>query len=311
LGISTVNHQNQFEMMQKVKVAAAQLTPAYLNKEKTIDKACEAIGEAANQGARLIVFPEVFISGYPDWVWLVPNSKGAMLNQLYIRLYESATYEGDPALTRIAEAARENAIHVIIGAHERNSEGSNGSLYNSYFFFNENGEMEGKHRKLIPTGGERLVWGQGDGRSLRVYDTPIGKIGGLICWENFMPLARNRLYESGIQIWAAPTWDKSENWLLSMRHIAREGGVFLISVCMPLKKEDIPDELEFKSLYPEDREWISTGQSCIIGPNGKILAGPAEAEEKILYADLDFADILAAKRSFDVAGHYARPDLFE
>ncbi len=297
-------------MMQKVKVAAAQLTPVYLNKEKTIDKACDAISEAGRNGAQLIVFPEVFISGYPDWIWLVPNSKGALLNQLYARLYESAAYEDDPALSRISEAARKNGIHVIIGANERNSESSNASLYNSLFFFDEQGKIVGKHRKLIPTGGERLIWGRGDGHSLQAYDSAIGKIGGLICWENYMPLARNRLYEGGVQIWAAPTWDQSDNWQLSMRHIAREGGVFLISVCMPLKKEAIPDELDFKSLYPEEKEWINKGNSYIIGPNGKILAGPAEAEEKILYADLDFADILSAKRSFDVAGHYARPDVF-
>ena len=139
----------------------------------------------------------------------------------------------------------------------------------------------------------------------------IGKIAGLICWENFMPLARNAIYEAGAQILAAPTWDKSPNWLQTMQHVAREGGLFVLSSCMALKMDDIPDQFEFKSLYPDNREWINVGNSCIIAPGGQILAGPLEAEEGILYADLDFDQILSAKRMFDACGHYARPDVFE
>ena len=194
--------------------------------------------------------------------------------------------------------------------HERNSETSGTSLFNSLLFISNNGEIFGKHRKLIPTGGERLIWAQGDGSTLETYDTNVGKIGGLICWENFMPLARNAMYNQGTQILAAPTWDKSPNWLISMQHIAREGGLFLISACMALKMEDIPDEYEFKKLYPNEREWINTGNSCIIAPNGKIIAGPLESAEGILYADIDLRDIVSAKRMFDVVGHYARPDVF-
>ncbi len=201
-------------------------------------------------------------------------------------------------------------INVVMGMHERNSETSGASLYNSLLFISENGEILGKHRKLMPTGGERLVWAQGDGSTLKSYDTSVGKIGGLICWENFMPLARNAMYESGTQILAAPTWDKSPNWLISMQHIAREGGLFIVSSCMALRMEDIPDNYSFKQLYPEGREWINTGNSCIIAPNGKILAGPLEAEEGILYAEINLNEIIAAKRSFDAVGHYARPDVF-
>lgn len=297
-------------MKDQFKVAAAQLAPVFLNKEKTVEKACAAIAEAASQGAELIVFPEAFISGYPDWVWLIPNSKGAELNALYQKLVENAVSIPDDSTAQLCKAAKEANINVVMGMHERNTETSNASLYNSLLFINDKGNILGKHRKLIPTGGERLIWAQGDGSTFEAYDTSVGKLGGLICWENFMPLARNAMYEFGTQILAAPTWDKSPNWLGSMQHIAREGGLFVISVCMALKMEDIPDEFEFKKLYPEGREWINTGNSCIIGPNGKFLAGPLDSEEGILYADIDLQQIIASKRMFDVVGHYARPDVF-
>jgi nitrilase len=194
--------------------------------------------------------------------------------------------------------------------HERNSETSSGSLFNSLLFIDDKGLIAGKHRKLIPTGGERLIWSQGDGSTLRSYDTSAGKVAGLICWENFMPLVRNAIYESGAQLLAAPTWDKSPNWIQSMQHIAREGGLFVISCCMALKMDDIPESYEFKKLYPEGRDWINVGNSAIIAPNGQILAGPLEAEEGILYAQIDLDQVIKAKRMFDAVGHYARPDVF-
>ena len=297
-------------MNNTTKVAAAQLAPVFLNKEKTIEKACSAIEEAGRNGSKLIVFPEAFISGYPDWVWLIPNSKGADLNKLYLKLVENSISLPDNATDKLCKAAKLANINVVIGMNEANSETSGASLFNSLLFIGENGKILGRHRKLIPTGGERLIWGQGDGTTLKSYDTSVGKLGGLICWESFMPLARNAMYENGTQILAIPTWDKSSNWLGSMQHVAREGGVFVISVCMALKMTDIPDDYEFKKLYPDGRDWINTGNSCIIGPNGKILAGPLEAEEDILYADIDLNDIITSKRMFDVVGHYARTDVF-
>jgi nitrilase len=297
-------------MDSKIKVAAAQLAPIFLNKAKSVEKACKAILEAGKNGANLIVFPEAFLSGYPDWVWLIPNSNGAELNELYLKLVENAVIVPDNATSALCKAARAANINVVIGMHERNAETSNSSLFNSLLFIDDQGTILGKHRKLIPTGGERLIWSQGDGTTLNAYDTSIGKIAGLICWENFMPLARNAIYESGTQILASPTWDKSPNWIQSMQHIAREGGLFIISACQALKVDDIPDEYEFKKLYPEGREWVNVGNSCIIAPNGKILAGPLEAEEGILYADIDLNDIIKAKRMFDAVGHYSRPDVF-
>ena len=297
-------------MHEKIKVAAAQLSPVFLDKEKTVEKACEAIMEAGRNDAQLIVFPEAFISGYPDWVWLVPNSKSAELNELYLRLVENAISIPDHSTEKICEAARNAGINVVMGMHERNSETSNASLFNSLLFIDDKGFILGKHRKLIPTGGERLIWSQGDGSTLSSYDTSVGKIAGLICWENFMPLARNAIYESGTQILASATWDKSPNWIQSMQHIAREGGIFVISTCMALRVDDIPEEYGFKNLYPEGREWINVGNSAIISPDGKVLAGPMEAREGILYADIDLGDIIKAKRMFDVVGHYSRPDVF-
>jgi nitrilase len=286
------------EMTKNIKVAAAQLSPVFLNKEKTVEKAREAILEAGENGANLIVFPEAFISGYPDWVWLIPNSK------------ENAVSVPDDSTKKLCEAAKTAGINVVIGMHERNTETSSGSLFNSLLFIDDKGLILGKHRKLIPTGGERLIWSQGDGSTLCSYDTSSGKIAGLICWENFMPLARNAIYEFGTQILASPTWDKSPNWIQSMQHIAREGGLFVISTCMALKMDDIPDQYEFKKLYPEGREWINVGNSSIIAPNGKVIAGPLEAKEGILYADINLQDIIKAKRMFDVVGHYSRPDVF-
>ena len=294
-----------------MKIAAAQLSPVFLNKDKTIDKACNAIIEAGKKGAKLIVFPEAFISGYPDWVWLIPNSKGLELNTLYSKLVENAISVPDDSTTKLCKAAKSANINVVMGMHERNSESSNASLYNSLLFINDIGEIIGKHRKLIPTGGERLIWAQGDGSTLKTYDTSVGKLGGMVCWEAFMPLVRNAMYENGTQILANPTWDKSDNWLISMQHIAKEGGMFIISTCQALKIDDIPDEYEFKKLYPKDRKWVNVGNSCIVGPNGKIIAGPLKAEEGILYADIDLKDIISAKRMFDVVGHYSRPDVFD
>ena len=294
----------------KIKVAAAQLSPFFMDKEKTVEKACQAILEAGQKGAKLIVFPEAYISGYPDWVWLIPNSKGKELSNLYVKLVQNSVSIPDESTTRLCHAARDAGINVVMGLHEKNSETSNSSLYNSLLFIDDQGTILGKHRKLIPTGGERLVWARGEGNTLAGYQTSSGKIAGLICWENLMPLARNAIFEFGTQILAAPTWDKSSNWIQSMQHVAREGGLFVISVCMALKMDDIPEDLDFRHLYPEGREWINVGNSAIIAPNGEILAGPLEAEEGIIYADIDLQDIIKAKRMFDVAGHYARPDVF-
>jgi nitrilase len=296
---------------QIIKVAAAQVTPVFLNKKATVEKACQFIAEAGTNNAKLIVFPEAFIPGYPDWVWTVPNNKNAMLNELYSQLVQNAVKIPDESTDLLCAAAKKAKIYVIMGLNERNAEGSNASLYNALLYIDDQGNIMGKHRKLIPTGGERLIWAQGDGSTLNVFETPFAKIGGLICWENYMPLARNAMYMEGTQILAMPTWDKSDTWLQSIQHIAREGGLYVISCCMVLKPEDIPDRYDFKKTYPEGREWINSGKSCIVSPKGEIVAGPLEMKEEILYAEINLNLITESKRMFDVAGHYARPDVFE
>jgi len=227
---------------------------------------------------------------------------------LYVKLVENAVSIPSEFTKKLCEAAKQGNINVVIGMNERNTETSNSSLYNSILFIDEAGTILGKHRKLMPTNCEHLIWAQGEGSTLKSYDTSAGKIGGLICWENFMPLARNAIYEAGTQILCSPTWDKGANWLGSMQHIAREGGLFVISNCMTLHINDLPKEL--KEIYPKGKEWISTGNSCIINPEGKIIAGPLDSKEGILYATINLQEIIAAKRKFDVVGHYARPDVF-
>jgi nitrilase len=259
----------------------------------------------------LIVFPEAFISGYPDWVWVVPNGNSKMLDELYRELVENAVTIPDESTHQLCQAAKEAGVYTAIGVHEKNSEASGATLFNTLLYIDDSGAVIGKHRKLIPTGGERLVWGQGDGNTLPVFDTPFGRLGGLLCWENYMPLARQAMYLGGTQIYVAPTWDSSENWLLSMRYIAREGGMFVLNVCQAFRLDDIPDQYEYKNLYSDKREWINVGNSCIVNPRGEIIAGPSKNKQEILYAEIDLSLIIKSKRMFDVAGHYARPDVFK
>jgi nitrilase len=276
-----------------------------------VGRACDLIAEAGKNNAKLVVFPEAFISGYPDWVWVVPNGNARMLDELYVELVANAVSIPDESTGRLCQAAKDAGVTLAIGVHERNTEASSASLYNTILYIDDQGSIMGKHRKLIPTGGERLIWGQGDGSTLPVFETPFGKLGGLLCWENYMPLARQAMYLGGVQIHVAPTWDSSENWLLSMRHIAREGGMYVIGCCSAFRMDDIPGDYEFKQLYSGNREWINPGNSCIVNPRGEFVAGPLAEKEEILYAEVDVSQIPAAKRMFDVTGHYARPDVFE
>jgi len=292
-------------------VAVVQAAPVFLDREATVAKACELIREAGSKGARLVVFPESFIPTYPDWVWAIPAGEESLLGQLYAEfLAQSIDIPGHDTL-RLGEAAREAGAWVALGVSERNGEASGASLYNTLLYLDDQGNVCGKHRKLVPTGGERLVWSQGDGSTLAVYDTPMGKIGGLICWENYMPLARYSLYAWGVRLYLAPTWDRGEAWLATLRHIAREGRVTVLSSGMLLRKTDLPDRLDLKQrFYASPGEWINRGDSAIVGPDGDFLAGPLRDREGILYAQVDPSQI-GSKWMLDVAGHYARPDVFE
>ncbi len=293
------------------KIAAVQATPVFLNREATVEKACALIAEAGGEGARLIVFPESFIPAYPDWVWVVPSGRDRILSGLYAELLANAVEIPSMATKRIGQAAMESGAYVVMGVTERDTEASGASLYNTLIYFSPKGEILGKHRKLVPTGGERIVWARGDGSTLGVFDTPLGKIGGLICWENYMPLARYSMYAWGTELYVAATWDRGEPWLSTLRHIAKEGRVYVIGCSIVMRKENIPDRFEYKKLYAPYRDWINGGDSAIVNPHGEITAGPASMKETVLYTEVDPQLMRGPKWMLDVAGHYARPDVFE
>jgi nitrilase len=294
-----------------IKIAVVQAAPVVLDREATVSKACELIAEAGRSGARLVVFPEAFIPTYPDWVWRIPPGQHRVLADMYAELLEQSVEIPGPVTEELSKAARQAGVYVAMGLNERNAQASNASLYNTLLYIGPEGELLGKHRKLVPTAPERMVWAQGDGSTLEVYDTSLGKLGGLICWENYMPLARYSLYAWGVQIYLAPTWDNGEPWLSTLRHIAKEGRAYVVGCSIAMRKQDIPDHFGFKAkYYSEVGEWINKGDSAIVSPDGKFVAGPLNAEEGILYSELDPRQMRGSKWNLDVAGHYARPDVF-
>jgi nitrilase len=290
---------------QPVTAAAVQATPVFLDREATVDKAVGLIAEAADNGARLVVFPETFVPTYPDWVWRVPPWSDGWFGHL---LANSVALPS-PASDAIASAARAAGAYVSIGINERDADGA--TLFNTQVYFGPDGSLIGKHRKLMPTGGERLVWGMGDGSTLPVFATPFGRLGGLTCWENYMPLARYAMYAQHIDIWCAPTWDNSDVWVSTLRHIAKEGRVYVLGVAPLLRGSDVPADLPGRDdMYGGDDDWMSRGFSTIVAPDGQILAGPLVEEEGILYAELDAAKARESRVQFDPVGHYARSDVF-
>ena len=297
--------------MSTFKIAVVQAAPVVLDREATVSKACELIAEVGRSGARLVVFPEAFIPTYPDWVWRIPPGQHQELADIYAELLEQSVEIPGPVTEELSQAARRADVYVAMGLNERNANASNASLYNTLLYIGSEGHLLGKHQKLVPTAPERMVWAQGDGSTLEVYDTSLGKLSGLICWENYMPLARYSLYAWGVQIYLAPTYDNGEPWLSTLRHIAKEGRAYVIGCSMAMRKEDIPDRFDFKAkYYSEVGEWINKGDSAIVSPDGKFVAGPLNAEEGILYAELDPRQMRGSKWNLDVAGHYARPDVF-
>jgi nitrilase len=298
--------------MSTFRIAAVQSAPVFMDREATVAKTCELIAEVAESGARLVVFPEAFIPTYPDWVWRIPPGEHQTLADLYGELLDQSVKIPGPATEELSQAAKKAGVYVVVGLNERNAEASNATLYNTLLYIDAKGNLLGKHQKLVPTAPERMVWAQGDGSTLEVYDTSFGKLGGLICWENYMPLARYALYAWGVQLYLAPTWDRGEPWLSTLRHIAKEGRVYVVGCSIALRKEDIPDRFEFKAEhYKEAGEWINKGDSAIVGPDGEFIAGPLHKEQGILYAELDPRQMRGPKWNLDVAGHYARPDVFQ
>ncbi len=288
-----------------VTVAAVQATPVLLDLAQSLERAIKLIAEAAGNGATLISLPEAFLPGYPEWVWRhTPWAETA----LYNRLFEQAVVVGSETTDRLADAARAANAWVAIGISERDQR--NGTLYNSLLYFAPDGSIAGCHRKLMPTGGEKLVWGSGDGSTLTVIDTPFGRLGGLICWENYMPLARAAMYGLGVDVYLAPTWDAGDSWVATLRHIAKEGRCFVIGTNTFLKGSDIQAAIpEIADKYTADAV-VARGNAAIVDPNGDIVAGPLVGEAGILYATVDVDQAHFSRRQFDPVGHYARPDVF-
>ena len=293
--------------MAPMIAAAVQATPVFLDREATVAKACRLAKEAAARGAGLVVFPEAFVAGYPDWVWRsAPWRDAAPRHRL---LLDSAVTIPSPATEALAAAAREARAYVCIGVNEREETGS--TLYNTFLSFSPEGRIVSRHRKLMPTGPERLAWGLGDGSTLNAFDTPFGRVGALICWEQYMPLAKYAMYAQGIDILLAPTWDNGEPWICTLRHNALEGRCYVIGVGSLLRGPDVPEAFPGRDgLYGGDDDWMCPGWSAIVDPNGVLLAGPLVKEEGILYAEVDGGVARGVRHAFDPVGHYARPDVF-
>ncbi|HSN41326.1 MAG TPA: nitrilase-related carbon-nitrogen hydrolase [Burkholderiales bacterium] len=292
---------------KKPRVAVVQAAPVTFDTERTLAKIERLSAEAAAKGAQLALFPEAFIGGYPRELSFgaAVGSRTPEGRDQYRLYWESAIDVPGPATRRLAGIAGDNKIYLIIGVIERDG----GTLYCTVLFFSPEGAYLGKHRKLMPTGSERLIWGFGDGSTMPVYDTPLGKVGAVICWENYMPLMRAAHYAKGVQIYCAPTADGRDTWLATMRHIAVEGRCFVLSCNQFARRSDYPANYASDAGGDPDRV-MSRGGSCIISPLGEILAGPNFESEAILLADLDMNQIAQGKFDFDAVGHYARPDVF-
>lgn len=294
--------------MTSVRAAVVQSAPAVFDLEATLERVARLTGEARAQGAALVVFPEAFVSAYPKGLSFgaVVGSRTPEGRADFQRYFESAVEIPSPAARRIGEIAGDHSVHLVLGVIEREG----GTLYCTVLFLAPDGTLLGKHRKLMPTASERLVWGFGDGSTLPVFDTSVGRVGAVICWENYMPLLRTAMYAKGIQIYCAPTADDRDTWLPTMQHIALEGRCFVLSACQFLLRGDCPDD--YAAAQGKDPDTVlMRGGSCIIGPLGQVLAGPVFNQSQILVADLDLGEIARGKYDFDVVGHYARPDVFQ
>jgi nitrilase len=291
---------------RSVRVAVIQDAPVLFELEPTLDKVADLCDRAAADGARLAVFPEAFVGGYPKGLGFgaVVGTRTADGREQFRRYWAGAMEVPGPATDRLGQVAAETGLHLVIGVIER----AGGTLYCTALFFGSDGELLGKHRKLMPTAMERLIWGFGDGSTMPVIETPYGRIGAVICWENYMPLMRTAMYGKGVQLYCAPTVDDRDIWQATVRHIAREGRCFVLSACQFLRRADCPEDYPIEAA--EDEVLIGGG-SCIVSPAGDVLAGPERGGPCMLLAELDLEDIPRNTFDFDAVGHYARPDIFQ
>jgi nitrilase len=296
-------------MERTVKVACVQAEPVILDRERTLDRLEQLASDAARNGAELVVFPETFVPIYPSsrWAKAFAGWQNAGAKQTFAQIAQNSIAVGSSAERRIGAAARELGVWIVTGVNEVVPDRP-GTIYNALLYHAPTGELALHHRKLVPTNHERLVWGQGDGRGLEAVETGFGRVGGLICWENYMPLARVALYESGVEIYIASTADDGEEWQSTLVHIARESRAYVIAPCHFQRASSYPDDFPLASELHGD-DLLGTGGSAILAPDGSYLAGPAYGEETILYAELDPALLLAERQRFDPVGHYSRPDV--
>ncbi len=295
--------------MTQVTAAVVQDASVPFDAEATAARAAARIAEAAERGARLIVFPEAFVGTYPKGsnFEIAVGMRTAAGRDAFRRYSDGAIAVPGPVTERIGRAARAAKAHVVIGVIEKDG----GTLYCTALFFGPDGALMGKHRKLMPTAAERLMWGMGDGSTLPVFETPVGNLGAVICWENYMPMLRMAMYAKGVTVYCAPTADDRETWLPTMRHVALEGRCFVLSACQAIRRSDFPADYAAADDGGGDNDrLLMKGGSAIVGPLGEVLARPVWGEAAILTATLDFDDLARARFDFDVAGHYARPDVF-
>jgi nitrilase len=292
-----------------VRVAVVQATPVILDAEATVDKACALIGEAGANGARLVALPEVFVSLYPSsrWAYACANFTRPAA-EVHRRMWAGGVDVPGPLTERLGAAARRAGAWVAIGVNERDSVRP-GTLWNTLVWFSPDGHLAGRHRKLMPTLHERVFWGLGDGDDLGVHRADFGRLGGLICWENFMPEARRALHAQGVDFYLAPTADDREVWVAAMRAFAFEAGAFVLSPVQYLRRDHFPADFPLPDELAACPDELLQGASLIADPWGNLLAGPVSGREEILYADCDPGAIIAARRVFDTGGHYRRPDV--
>ncbi|HZQ50338.1 MAG TPA: carbon-nitrogen hydrolase family protein [Candidatus Dormibacteraeota bacterium] len=293
-------------------VAVVQHPSVALHRDRTLTRGVELIEEAAEHGAKLIAFPEAWVPGYPEWVWrLRPGHDFAVTGEIHAGLLENAVDLAAGGLKRLQAAAKRLKVTVGVGIQERDGDFGRGTLYNTFVLIGPDGSILNRHRKLMPTNAERMVWGMGDASGLRVVDTPAGRVGSLICWESYMPLARYSMFAQGCEIYIAPTWACGDVWVATMRHIAMEGRCWVLGIGSALRGKDIPADFPHRAaLFPDLDEWFNEGDSVIVAPGGNVVAGPLNKAHGILYAECDPAQAAVAKRTLDVTGHYGRPDVF-
>jgi nitrilase len=297
----------------EVRVAIIQQPPVLLDRVATLAAAVGYLHDAAAGGAKIAVFPETFLPGYPAWIWrLRPGADYDLTGEIYQQLVENSIDLAADGLRPLRDAAAELGMVVVCGLHERDGAFGRSTLYNTAVTIGADGTILNRHRKLVPTNPERMVWGQGDATGLRVTPTEFGRVGALICWENYMPLARYALYSEGVEVYVASTWDDGDTWLATMKHIAAEGRCWVLGSGCALRAADVPASFPGRAqVFPDPDEWINPGDSVVVAPGGEVIAGPLHTEQGILFADIEPSRAAAERRTLDVTGHFSRPDVFQ